>query len=260
MIQALLARSWNHTRITKSHCPAPGHVRASNAHRLSQILLAITLITVMTSCSGGEQESKRPVSDSAEGPLSGGVGAGGSSLDPPAGRTRWFGTFGAFVLCRKNDAIRIELERVRYRIAERPISVTPMLRSFSLAELQPLSRSARADFNPVLAALGRPPRFDQPYATELSMPGNYTSTIAGLEITPTCKEKLAAEDALSTGRIPSTTFTELMFVLEVDRDGGRVDKAFVDYLANGKPRTLRLDWEMAACGSAIQNQNLCAQG
>lgn len=46
-------------------------------------------------------------------------------------------------------------------------------------------------------------------------------------------------------------FTELLFVLRVGDAGGLIDRVWVDYQVGGEEYTLRIEWQMIACGESI---------
>ncbi|MGW6906807.1 hypothetical protein [Streptomyces sp. NPDC054940] len=95
---------------------------------------------------------------------------------------------------------------------------------------------ASVDAGYIGAALGEPPRFQKRKA-----PGHYADVRTGSRITQSC----ADQDQEGSG------YTELLFVLDVGKQGGFIDAAWIDYHVDGKPYTLRLDWKMVACGSKV---------
>ena len=91
------------------------------------------------------------------------------------------------------------------------------------------------------------------------MPGGYTAQVRGLSLTQSCAATGAAEHSLALGRVPAEALHELVFTLHVGPRGGRVDQVDIDYLAGNRPMTLRLDWQMVACGSSITDPTQCTR-
>ncbi|WP_406392027.1 hypothetical protein OG806_13135 [Streptomyces sp. NBC_00882] len=108
--------------------------------------------------------------------------------------------------------------------------------SLKLRTVTPQVWKATVDAGQVGAALGAPPHFQQ-----RKVPGDYKDARTGSRITQSC----ADQDKEGTG------FTELLFVLDVGKQGGYINTAWIDYQVNGSPYTQRLDWKMVACGSRI---------
>lgn len=189
-----------------------------------------------------------------EGPLTVNAAAGEFAASAPPHAERWSVTFENFVLCKTESGPDIRLQGVRLDTDEStaPLSVAPMLRTFTLEEVASASPHHRSDYAPYIGALlGRPP-FNQVYAAGFGGAGDYTPVIDGTEISQTCAETGAAQGALDAHRVPATPFTELVFVMRVDRDGGTVRRAWLDYTADGQPRSLLINRQMTACGRAVR--------
>ena len=189
-----------------------------------------------------------------KGPLTVNAAAGGFAASAPPHAKRWSVTFENFVLCKTDSSPDIRLQGVRLDTDEStaPASVVPMLRTFTLEEVKSASPHHRSDYAPYLGALlGKPP-FNQDYAASFGGAGDYTRVIDGTQISQTCSETDAARGALDGHSVPETPFTELVFVVRVDRDGGTIRRAWLDYTADGLPRTLLINWQMTACGRAVQ--------
>ncbi|WP_217215342.1 hypothetical protein [Streptomyces sp. AC550_RSS872] len=108
---------------------------------------------------------------------------------------------------------------------------TPHITAWSNCDL-----GASVDAGYIGAALGEPPHFQKRKA-----PGHYADARAGSRITQSCTD----QDQEGAG------FPELLFVLDVGKQGGFIDTAWIDYHVSGKAYTLRLDRQMVACGSKI---------
>lgn len=164
-----------------------------------------------------------------EGPLQSDSSEGTTSVYAPKD-VPWAVTFGSYLLCSTSGEA-ITLDGIRYHTPVEPKSVSLKLRSVT-----PRMWKASVDAGYIGAALGAPPHFQQRKA-----PGHYADVRAGSRITQSC----ADQDQEGAG------YTELLFVLDVGRQGGFIDSAWVDYHVGGKPYTLRLDWKMVACGSKV---------
>jgi hypothetical protein len=194
------------------------------------------------------------VNTGREGPLTVNAGAGEFAADAPRHAKRWSVTFENFVLCKTERAPDIRLQRVRLDTDERtaPLRVVPMLRTFTLKEVESASQHHRGDYAPYLGALLGEPPFNQEYAAGFGGAGEYTAHIDGTKISQTCAETGAAQGALEGGGVPKTPFAELVFVVRADQDGGTIRRAWLDYTADEQPRSLLINWQMTACGRAVQ--------
>ncbi|MFJ9968807.1 hypothetical protein [Streptomyces avermitilis] len=166
---------------------------------------------------------------SGDGPLQSHTDTGTTSVYAPK-KAPWTVTFGSYLLC-STSGDPITIDGIRYRTPVKPRSVSLKLRTVT-----PEVWKATVDAGQIGAAVGAPPHFQQRKA-----PGEYKDPRAGSRITQSC----ADQDKEGTG------FTELLFVLDVGKQGGYIDTAWIDYHVNGDPYTLRLNWKMIACGSRI---------
>lgn len=170
---------------------------------------------------------------SGRGPLHSHTAQGATSVHSP-GHTPWNATFGSYVLCSAGGA-DVEIEDIRYSAPVGPQDVTFALRTVSAKD-----RASSPAVTPVGAALGRPPNLHSG-----PLPGRLADAGAGSRVTRSC----ADEDEEGAG------FTELLFVLRVGESGGWIDRAWIDYRVHGRPYTLRLDWQMIACGADVPPVN-----
>lgn len=203
------------------------------------VACVVAVLLALPGCSSGGRERHAD----GQGPLSAQSGRGTTSITAPA-RSPWYGSFGALVLCRTDPDTQIRLQRVRYVTGPaEPREVTVLLRHVRPGQLTRKGARDRAeDSMPVASAIGFPPRFSgsgRP-GDGYTPAGTFTRRISGVPVRQDC-----GQDETKTG------WTELFFVLEVDERGGEIPRAALDYLADGKPYTLRLEWEMIACGRAV---------
>jgi hypothetical protein len=233
--------------------------------RLSWVALALSLATTVA-CSGQPALSpdaatpdRRLVNTGQQGPLTANKATGGFAADRPRGVPgRWFVSFGDFVLCSTEPHAGITIDSVRYAPNSRaaPLRVVPMLRTFTVEEVGAATPERRRDYATYLGALlGRPP-YTENYAAGFGGAGHFSAEVEGVHITQDCQDAAEANGLLSGGRAPNSNFVELVFVVTANREGGTIDRAWVDYTANGRARTLRLDWSMTACGTRVRS--LCA--
>lgn len=164
-----------------------------------------------------------------EGPLQSDTSEGATSVYAPK-TVPWAVTFGSYLLCSSSGET-ITLDGIRYDTPVEPKSVSLKLRTVT-----PQMWKASVDAGYIGAALGEPPHFQKRKA-----PGHYADARAGSRITQSCSD----QDQEGAG------FTELLFVLDVGKQGGFIDTAWIDYHVSGKPYSLRLDWKMVACGSKV---------
>jgi hypothetical protein len=202
---------------------------------------------VLTGCSefpGAAQahEARRD----EKGPLSATLDEGGNAVYAP-GVSPWHVSFGHFVLCSKAPGADIELEKVTLDdVRVRPLATTVLVRSVASSDFPKPGRTIPTRLQPFYSARGAAPDFTEPYA-DPAPAGRYTSRVAGTRVTRTCaetKERVGGYD-------------ELVFVFEVGDEGSRVDSFKIAYRAAGTSYTLRVPWNMVACGSAIPQRNIC---
>lgn len=152
------------------------------------------------------------------------------------GAPKWRGTYGGFLLCTRGSEVAV-LEGVRLAASKPPDLVQPGIRTVSKKAIE----SAGGWTEPVAAMPGSPPSWSEPYAEGVGrMAGSYRSTVEGVRVSGSC-----ADDYLTEG------FDELMITLDVGREGALVEHFFIDYTANGRPYTLKVDWELGMCGRKV---------
>ena len=221
------------------------------------LVVAAAALQLLAACSvSSGADARRTVHGDEDGSLSASIGTGGNSLDAPD-TNRWEGTFGGFVLCVRDPGAMVKLQRVRWRTSGGPVKVVPHVRTVLPSKLRSLSAHQREAYLPTYAALGSPPEFAQPYAAA-RLPGDFSDKVTGLQLTQSCQATAAGETSLTRGRVPAVPLRELMFTLQVGRRGGLVNEVDIDYLAGKRPMTLRLHWQMVACGSAITDPRQCS--
>lgn len=211
-----------------------GECRGARPRRVALVLLTCM---VLASCSpAGRVEHVE-----GEGPLSATRGGGGQALyapgDPrmespePTGQP-WQASFGSSILCNHDpDAGRIVLEAADVLASSEapPVTAEWYVRVFDRGEGSPPIDSRRGNpFGPT------------------PWPGDIDDAIAGTEVDQSCPETLG-EDA---------RLTELILVLTADADGAWVKGATIDYTVDGRPYTLRIEWQWILCGELTTDELL----
>lgn len=213
-----------------------------NLHR-SRWLSALVSTSVAAIGLAGCSVAASGERQAGNGPLSVGGVIGGNALTAPS-VTPWRATFGHFLLCSTDPDVAITLDGIRAEAALEPLTATPRVRVMTASTLR-LTRSGgpARGYEPVYSALGSPPLFDEPYAEPPTPQGSY-SPMVGFEVTDRCMSP----------RDPSVGYTELLVTLEANQHGARIPHFWIDYTADGEPRSLRVDWEMTLCGTRTQDQ------
>jgi hypothetical protein len=197
---------------------------------------------------------RRQVHADFNGPLSASSGEGGNSIEAP-GLVPWNATFSSFVLCSTGTEA-IELEGIRVREPVEPLQTLFYLRSVTLDQIRKTSSEDRGNFGTFYTAMGSPPRFAESYSTIKAPPGTYTTDVGGTEIREACDALDDLSLDLSLDRVPESGFTELEVVMRAGAAGGQISKLYIDYRADGRPYTLRVDWAMIACGTQV-SKSMC---
>lgn len=208
------------------------------------VVLAVLLAGNLTGCQAERQEHGDVPREATGGfgPLSATSGVGSFMMmrDPvPASSedgATWTGSFGSYLLCLREADTDVELQSVGWEADDDapPETVEAWLR---------LVDSSTEPTIPFVSKRGYP--WDPSPGREAE-PGDYTQDIAGHAVTQTCDE--LERSASPQGR---TEFTELVFILTVGEEGGELRNGHIDYLADGQPYRLVIDWKMGMCGSAI---------
>jgi hypothetical protein len=192
---------------------------------LMAIAVAIAGLT-LASCESNRKGSAEGQARQMGGPLQvngsdGGVGV--TALDGP----RWSVTFGVTLLCN-NSASQIEIVRVRphVRVAAKGIS-------FAVRRAD-----AETRVGPFVANVGRPETL--------------IGTLFDGDLVPNVRDAVIEE----CGDAPRP-FTELLATIKTDRGGAWVDQLEVDYLSDGEPYTVRVEWDFVICGTAIGGKAGC---
>lgn len=182
---------------------------------------------------GTDLPSNEPiVHESGSGPLSA-SGSGGVSIYAPR-RVPWTGTFGALLLCSSEPGSRIEIKAIRTSASPAPISTTHLLRSVPVEA----ERTGPKDleWNPIYSVKGTYPH----YTDGTVLGGTVTS-----DIQTTVTQPCDGPDGTSH------KFTELLTEIRVNREGGAVRATLIDYTVGDQWYTLKIPWQMIACGTAV---------
>ncbi len=184
---------------------------------LALVLAAVALLG--SACSPGEE---------GPGPLGGLDERGTSVLTGPDGVSPWTATFGGFVLCSRDEPVRVVAARVR--------SDVPARSARALVHVTGPQGLANGALSTLGAVRGSPPYFEEPWAT-------YAPTGAFYEPPGTLVDSPCSQRVV-------TTTTELLVSMEVGPSGGRVRDVELDYVVGDTTYTTRLRWRFVACGTA----------
>ncbi len=189
--------------------------------------LLLSFVLVLSGCQTGPT-----VHDDRHGPLSATSGHGGFAMTEPRNvKPPWYGSFGSYMLCSTEPGTRIELQGVSWKAAADapPLAVETWLRSVDRVKKHAISVTGITGF-PWEPYQGKPVR------------GDYSDHIAGTVINQDCAD------------LDDKKFTELFFVIKTSKAGAHLKRAYVDYLADGEPYRLVINWEMITCGEAIERR------
>jgi len=171
------------------------------------------------------------VHEEGAGILSASSGRGGKGLSRPSGLGRsqqWRGSFGGLLLCvTADESGSVRVDRVRYEFKVRPRASRTWVRVVPHRGERPGSPN---EWAPFYGLVGGPGAFQ-------------TTTIRG-DFEPLNRD-LEVSDPCQAGAL---AFTELVTVLETGPDGAWSRAVLIDYTADGDAYTLRVPWEMVACG------------
>lgn len=223
-------------------------------------ILAVTAATAVTlvDCSADGHADSRTVYPQGKGALSATAAEGGTSVNAPK-HVPYYATFGDYVLCNRENAHSITIDGVRVDDAQDPaIAVDVYVRTVTPSQVPSDPGTDLLEYAPFISALGSPPNFHQPYVKDYRPRGQYSRHIEGLQITQTCEQANRGAAEASSGRNPTSPYTSLVFSLKSGPEGGVVKQFFVDYTIDGHPSTLRVNWEMVACGSHITDPQICS--
>lgn len=196
--------------------------------------LVVVVVVLVVAVAGCGDDVRRHTE--GEGPLSVQNAGGGVSLDPPR-HTPWHGSFGGFHPCVAQRG-PVVLDRVEPHVdpAAEPLVLEILHRSVVLED--------PANHDGHISAIGVPPGVDHG-----RMRGEFTTDVAGLEVSVPCSD--AATEGVEVG--------ELYVVVEADGRGARIEGLTIHYhdRRQGTRYALEVDWEMVACGDAIDDDEIC---
>lgn len=217
--------------------------RANGVMRRPRRCITLVSLSAVLVLAGCQSHPDRTTHGEGRGPLSAQNGGGGNSIYEPFDvEYPWYATFGSFMLCLQQGHAPITLESVTWDVADdgaTPLKVTPWLRHVD---------KTTEPAGPASSFIGLPWEVESRGGRGLR--GTFSERIAGVEITKTCAD-LDAERKKSN----QPEFTELMFVVKTAREGGHLTRAYIDYLADGEPYRLVINWEMVTCGYVVEQRS-----
>ena len=201
--------------------------------RLGRSLLACVAVLSLLGCDEGDPGSNERATDTRGAYLSVNTTSGGVSVDAPRHAGEYTATFGSFVLCKGRGVKDVVIDGVRTSSQHEPDQLQVSLRT--------------GGGSPVASILGSPPGFSEPYAGQ-PLDGVITTEVKGLHVSSSCRQ-LRRGDAKDV--------QELLFTMSTGPNGGDIDKEFIDFTADGEPRTLPVNWQMVNCGTAYVDEEFC---
>lgn len=177
----------------------------------------------------GEAE-RDATSEVAGGPLRLPMGQQGFAVEAPE-HTPYRVTFGAIPMCSTEEPARITGVTTTERV--RPDSISYWIRESTDA--------------PVVAALGSPPEFAEPYSNGRPS-GRYRPLGSGFEVDVRCGP---ASEPIPFGN-------ELMVEMTVSARGASIAPLTVHYVAGDRRFFRIVDFDMTACGSATEIKEDCS--
>jgi len=215
--------------------------------RRGAAVTAWIMFATTSGCAGTAPQASESRADgrTAGGPLSATLDVGGNAVRPP-GVSPWKVSFGHYVLCSIQPGADITVEKVTITdVPFPPQTVEVWLRTVSQSDF-PASGRIPTPLQPFYSARGAAPAFAEPYADPAAA-GRFSRDVAGTEVLQTCKET----------KERTKGYQELVFTFEVDDEGARVDSFTIDYTADGSAYRLPVSWNMVACGTDIEDANIC---
>jgi hypothetical protein len=199
-------------------------IRPLSGVALAVALLALGRCSTFSADTGGVDAHL-----DGEGPLGGGVTHPGSQslFEPKQQPKSWDATFGLIWPCAAENATPV-LDAVSYTYGVEPVRTITTVRT---------SRTGGSEQDAPTGSLQGDPR---------ELPGRLDRTVKGLEVTHPCGS--------SNG---SREFTEVLATMVVDKRGGSITSAAVDYHVGDKKYRLEVPWTYVACGSATEDTRLC---
>ncbi|KHL16077.1 UNVERIFIED_CONTAM: hypothetical protein LK11_18275 [Mumia flava] len=158
------------------------------------------------------------------------AGGGANSILAPK-KKPWFATFGWANPCTTTGDL-IVVDDVRYQFKVTPLSVRTL--AFD-------ARRWRGT-----TGIGSTKGTPQAQLASDEVRGKILGPAEGFKVTVTCGEASQSEDQL----------LQLLTVLKAGARGAEVTDYLIDYTAGGKDYTLKVNWQLVACGTAT-SPNMC---
>lgn len=188
-------------------------------------VVALLALFFVSSC---DAETPGPAPEPAtDGPMQVDVGAGGMSVNAPAGVENWSATFGFLWPCTTGAEARIT-----------KVEPTGNVAADAFRTWVHTVPAGREDLTPLGSILGSPPRFDESY-TEPFDHGTFKADAVGHVVANACPVEYE----------PGTGVEELLVTLDTGPAGVAVDGFKVTYVADGRAYVTDVAWTMTLCGT-----------
>lgn len=198
------------------------------------LVLSLTVIIILSGC----QSAK--VHKEYDGPLlvkgTGGFAASAENYTAPP---PWY-LSSSFQPCIYNQGVKeIEIISIDYKANN---EAPPNEVFFIQRELINAKSYVREGWTPYGGELSGLPLYLDPLSG-FEMPGELSEGVKGMKIT----EKCSAPDI--------DNFTDFWAIAKSDENGMQINSFVIDYLADGKPYTVEVFWEMTICGNKTNGLN-----
>ncbi len=160
----------------------------------------------------------------------------------------YWGTFGTYLLCVNEDVDDLELTGFRYESTIKPRDLYVGVRTITPGQVAKATQD-REGFAPIRSQRGRPLEFVD-RGRSLPRPGTYQRGINGVAVTTDC----ADTSAFGT-RAMTAPMQELLITAQTGPQGAYITNLELDYEADGESHTLRLETDLAFCGTRV---TICA--
>lgn len=185
-------------------------------------LVSVLLLSACSSASEDQPATGRSVHSEGDGPLAANNLGGGSSIFAPKAKP-WSATFGWAYPCSTTGE-SIVIDDVRYEVKVKPMKIDTV--AFRVA-----------DKNETIGSLTGTP---ESLLRSKEIRGKILGSVESLKITAPCDQ--SGQEAMAD--------IQLLTVVEAGVRGAELGNYLIDYTAGEQTYTLKVDWQVVACGSA----------
>jgi hypothetical protein len=92
---------------------------------------------------------------------------------------------------------------------------------------------------------------------QYSCAGRRPRGVGGLHVEQGCDDAEDQGGALPDGNRGEQQLTELVIAVKAGREGAHLRRFHIDYLRDGEPQSLEVNWDIVACGDAVTDKDAC---